>query len=299
MFNQPYQTTPLSKLVLDGIVKDVSKSMALQELRLAKTIKGRQVEGIFTIPSYVKSVPIFAHPLAFDYNSQPVIVLDTRAYLKEQADGSEKITVPNEYTFLLHRAIMSKAWIAGQQEQMVDRKDFALVVYARWVSELMTRRLGLGALEQVQLMGLAAYFYLCQFGRKLDKVSTAQTIALSTRIRFDTVHDMIAPLEQSHLIADFVEWIKQTIESPRTAMLNPGLVYATLCSSWYGAAAREVCGVALEYPPYLLSLCYAGLTDRSYRKAPLTKLIDQVDYKGAGKQFLFSMNDIMTELTDD
>jgi len=296
MYHTAYDTTLLKRFNLKPTEHELEKLMAMGTLVPAKTIKNRNIEGVYTLPSYVKSIKIYSHPLCLESGK---IVLDTRAYLKDQANGESKIIVPNEYTFMLVRAIMFKHWLAGEQSQLLSM-DFANIVYMRWVSENIARRLVLGPLEQLELMVLSSHFYLKLFGQDLDPDNVYSKISVLTRTQPNRISEILGEdLDYPPTTEGFINQIKSRMDNARLSNLNPALFYTCICASWYGASSRELLASAFEFPPDFLSICYTGLTDRSYRKAPLTKIIEQTDNKGSGQQYLMQVKRLMLELTDE
>lgn len=300
MFNQPFDTTPCAGHVIKDIISALSRALAMNELEQAKTAKGATVDGVFTVPSYVKAVAPFFHPIAFEYNKKPVVVIDTRAYLKTAQTGESRIVVPNEYNFLLTRAILTRVWMSGQQADFLQIADFPARIFTRWIPEAIVRRLGLDPMHQASLVALSGLFFFSQFGLPMETVAVAQRIARLTRVPFDMVHNTIDGLDMENVTSvTFTEWVRERIVTPRTEPFNPGLFYASIGSAWFGAAGREVAGVAAEYPPYLFAMIYAGLLERSYRNTPLNKIVEQVDRQGMGKQYLLQVASFISELTHE
>lgn len=303
MFNQPYDTTVCSGYQHSNkdIIAGLSKSIAMGELVEAKTLKGANVQGVFTVPSYVKAYGPFFHPIAFDYIGRKIIAIDTRAYLKQQmGTGEARVVVPNEYSFLLNRAILMKEWTQGSRAEMLRAADLPAQVFMRWIPEAIVRRLGLSPEHQATLVILAGYFFFSQFGEQIEAQALSQRISRLSRIPFQMVYDLISRIDggdREVTAEQFVTWVREHVQSPRTEHFNIGLLYASVNTAWYGAAGREISGVAVEYPPYLFAMIYAGLIDRSYRNTPLNKLVEQLDKQGVGKRFLMSIATLISELT--
>jgi len=296
MYHTAYETTLLKRFNLKPIEHELEKLMAMGDLVQAQTIKNRTLEGIYTLPSYVKSIKIYSHPLRLESGK---IVLDTRAYLKAKADGTNSVVVPNEYTLMLVRAIMLKHWLSGEQSHFISM-DFATSVYMRWISENITRRLSLGPLEQLELMILSGHFYLKLFGQPLEPENVYSKLSVLTRTQPNRISEILGEdLDYSPTTEGFIGQVKSCMNNPRLSNLNPALLYTCICGNWYGANSRELLSSAFEFPPDFLSICYTGLTDRSYRKATLSKLIEQTDQKGSGQQYLMQIKRLMLELTDE
>ncbi len=304
MFNTPYETTACSTHVVTPILNEVKHALVSGDLKPAVTLKGKTLEGVYTIPSYLKGISPFFHPVLFTHNGKQVAVIDTRAFLKTGADGMARITSPNDYEFMLVRAALSLLWNSpdsGPGDQMAIA-DFAGQVFCRWVPETLVRRLSLDPMHQQTLVTLSGLFFFSQFSdAPLDteqaQLHLAQRVARLTRVPIEAQLEILRDTGAIRDILGFVDVIKQKIASPRIEQLNAGLVVTSIGASWFGAASREVAAVALEYPPYLAAMLYSGITDRSYRNTPINKLAESVDRAGAARDYALSVARLIEELT--
>lgn len=304
MFNTPYETTPCASYVLKDSVSALKHALVSDDLQIARTVKGTPLQGIYTVPSYLKGIAPFFHPLVFDHNGRQVVAIDTRAYLKTNAAGQSVISQPAEYGFLLVRAALVKLWADGEQSALLAAADLPASVFMRWVSESLVRRLGLSPSDQQALVALSGFFYFSQFTNEpmtdeRSHINVASRIARLTRVPVAVTLELLRDAGRVDSVFEFVELLKARVQSPRMENLNPGLLYAVLGGSWFGAAGREIAGVALEYPPYLAAMIYTAVNDRSYRKTGLNKLVEQLDRNQAGKTFSHQIAHLMQGLTND
>lgn len=299
MFQLPYQTTPCTGYVLTGIVAALQHAAIDGQLVAAHTGKNVPVEGLFVVPPYLKSAAPFAHPIRIEASGKPLLVLDARAFTREDRVNTElRITNPNEYEFLVLRGRLVQAWLDGYA---ADLQSVGLIVpqtYTRLISEAIVRRLGLSAMDQQYLAALTAFYYACQFTdqQTLDETETAKYAARISRITNINTVAVLQILDQlkgndPHLrvltnLDSFIGAIRTVGSSPRLEALNVGLLVQAVGGVWFGASAREIVAVSLEYPPYFIALIYAALTDRTFHGAPLSKLVEQLNKRDAGKDFV-------------
>lgn len=297
MFKTPYDTTACSSYVLKDIVSALQHAMVDGQLRAAQTLKNNTpIEGMYEVPSYVKSVPAFSHPVVFEHFGQKLFVVDTRPFVRDGRDGEMKVTNASEYKFMVLRGLLTKAWVEGSADDFVAMGDLPVQAFIRLVSENIVRRFGLDPMSQQIAAVITGLYYYSLFipagddfgGDQLLKV--ASKIARVTRIPVQRVLEILeadpdAPLTKINDLASYCQELRRAVNSPRLNNFNPGLLISAVSGVWYGAAAREVVAVAMEYPPTFFAMVYSALTDRSYHGAYFSKLVAEIDRKGGGKEF--------------
>lgn len=297
MFKNPYDTTPCDSHDVSKIRLALQHAVIEGQLQPARTVKGETVTGVMEVPPYVKTVPPFAHPLPIVYSGKVLTVIDPRAFVTQKMSGETRIANPTEYQFLVLRGILAHLWIMGEEEGMTELGDLPIRVYSRLVSEALVRRLNLTPGDQLRLTVLAAYYHLCQYTAEtsFDEhhiVRLAGRIGRATAISVDRVLEVLDALKDEHdaypvlgPLDSFIRAIEVVVPSPRVSILNVALVYAAIGGVWFGAYAREIVAVSLEYPPTFLAMLYMAINDRTYHGAMFSKLVDQVQRNGAGEDF--------------
>lgn len=296
MFKFPYETTPCSSYNLADIRKALQHAMVEGTLAPATTLKGNPVEGLLAVPPMVKSVAGFNHPLSFDHFGKTELAIDTRPFVSQKTTGEMRIANPTEYQFLVVRGALTAAWAAGDNAELAQLGDLPTRVFSRLLSEGIVRRLNLNPGDQMKLAALAGYWHLCSYipedNLEHDMlIKMASKVARATQISVERVLEVLEGLGDGTnfpVIRDvkmFCDSAFRAVESTRLEHLNTGLLYAIVGGCWFGAAAREIVAVALEYPPTFLAMLYMALTDRSYHSAFFTKLVQNCDRNGMGDDF--------------
>lgn len=299
MFNYPYQTRPCEKHLLGEIVTSLQQAFINGELVEVKSSKDIQIEGLYQVPPYLKSIPHFGHPIEIKTSDRTIIVIDTRAFTRaDRNNNTLKIAIPGEYEQLSLYGRLTIAWNNGLQSDMSALGDIVPRVFTNLMSQNIVRRLGLNPQDQQYLSVLSAYYYfcLCQSQMTLNEhelLRMATRIARATNINGTDVLRILSQLNPDRgndtptivNIEQFVNAIKLVGASPRLDSLNIGLLYSAIGTAWFGANASEYVAVSLEYPPLFITLIYRALVDRSYHNATLTRFVELSNRRDAGNEF--------------
>lgn len=302
MFKYPYETTPASSYVLKDIVSSIQHAMVDGQLRPAQTLGRKTVEGVYEVPPYVKAIAPFSHPVFFNHFGKDVCVIDTRPFVRELTGGERKIQAATEFQFAMVRAILSKAWAEGDPTEFSSFGDIAARAFIRFLSEGIVRRLALSPMDQQALTAVTGFYWYSLFDPSIgesesSRLKVAGKIARITLVPADKVIQIIDQLEPIHDLQGYCDALRKVVDTTRLEKITPALIYAIVGGAWFGAAARETVAISLEYPPYFLAMVYMSLTDRSYNSAQFSKLIQQIDKNGLGKDFVQIMTSFMERAT--
>lgn len=299
MFKSVYETTPCTAYNLHAIKQGLQEAMARHELGNAVSIVRDKEFDLFdlkTVKNSSKEVPVFSHPITVPLlgSKESIVCLDTRPFTRTTGMGEVVVTNLIEYRFMALRGLLQLRWNDNNNAQdLVNLGSLQITAFARWISEAVSRRLGLTPLEQMQVMSLSGYYYLNQFvdARTLhddEKLKMATQAARATNVPVDKLLEMTDQLEGTiHSISDFISALRQLVQSPRLDALTVAFMYGAMGGGWFGANAREIVAVALEHPPTFIAMVYTAVTDRTYHRCFLADLIARVDRRGElGKQFV-------------
>jgi hypothetical protein len=70
-----------------------------------------------------------------------------------------------------------------------------------------------------------------------------------------------------------------------------------LKSSWFGNNAAELLAVSLEHPPTWVSLVYTSLSERSFKNANLSKIVERYGKNNADNEFTRSFVSLVDSVT--
>jgi len=307
MFKSPYDTTALSFLPVEKIQ---------QALRLAK-IEGRLVSASQPLPvddtwgagtvandrlwlvvsgitgNQDPAFPPFQHPLSFtDTLGRLNMAIDLRAAV-EQGEGGKLVIRNRNGTLdaqqLLIRLKACWAWLQNP-ESLLNVSTLGAQIYTRWLTENINRRLGLGPEAIPGLMVLSGWFYYCSFITKEQytpqwHANTINRLTASLKFNQGLVSSVLVDAPYIADIRQFCQEAKAIIQVDQLALLDVKLVLQLAQNAWFGSAAKEAGAVALDYPPFFLSMLYGSLENRAYRNTALGLITERKEYAQLGKQF--------------
>lgn len=292
MFLTAYETLACRAYNTQSIESAIRLAMVEEELEEVRTPGvQRYVRGVFGIKPGNDQVPAFSHPFRVEMDKHSFYFIDTRAYLQKNRDGSTSYTNVADYRFQIIRAVLNIHW-EQEPRDLLNLGELAPLVFCRWLSEAIVRRMGLGPAEQARVMTVTLFYWYSLFRgndegdfdekermrilTKLNQISSIPT-TLSMEI-VDDIHAM--PNLQA-----YVSVLKDVVGSSRLEKLNEPLLFAMLGGSWFGLNAKETIAVATEHPPTFLAIVLSALESRSYRKSILGRLVYDNDKRGRGESF--------------
>ncbi len=308
MILTPYQTTPCKGY---NILKIVHELAAHQKIHYGDNtvfdarIDG-QAEAVFSgsvhselserrvqlVSSGANDIPPFGHPIlvttkfgAWD-SSVPLkennihddghlsVFVDVRNFSKINREGDLVSTSNLDMNVAVTRGLASLLWAWEGPYMFAAVGNFPMTVYARWISDQLTRRLALSPEAQIKTTVISAFYYGCQFivGNTLhedDKLKIAGQISRCIHTSVEAIMKIVDSLPKIDNLMTFIDVLKTEGESVRFEELNPALIYAILGSSWFGFNKAENIAVALEHVPTFLTLLYYATIERGYRNTIL------------------------------
>jgi hypothetical protein len=248
-------------------------------------------------------VPYFNHPLFIkdENSSTSTMFIDARNFGKWYAP-QQKFIVRNypEYSWQICRAALNHIWMYERADLLKDISIIPASVYAALISESVSRKFALDAGEQAIVAVVACYFYYCLFTdeRNFDETEfnkVAGNIARATKVSAVKVFDIIEGLKVISDLSELCEVLKVKTNSIRLVDFNIGVLLAIASGTWFGTNARENLGVALEHPPTWLMICYASLTEATYKRSTLAKVVERFTKGGTGNDFIKSMDSLLSK----
>ena len=307
MFVNPYDTTVCKDHLTSNIIKtiktaDASEGLSYSVIPQSKdSLTNVELSGrnIALVTARNKEVPPFAHPLMVDFVNGKRFVIDARSFTKTQSQSEVMISSDNEYKFEMIRTSLMDHMINGSVKDLLSLGSFPLLVYSRWMSENISKRMGLNPAEQAKLVVISAFFYSSMFREvpTFSDVELSRLVQLISKVTYIPVNicqdvaDHILPMSN---LKEFVSQVISLIDTPRLENFSVGLLLTILMNSWYGLNSKEKICVGLEHPPTWLALVYAALNDRSYRNSGLSKVVLANDKKDAGKSFSLNLLNLVS-----
>ena len=243
------------------------------------------------------TVPYFSHPLILKSNKGVMeTYIDVRNYGKyEVAQQRFHISNRPEYQWNYLRAVLNYLWMGDRPDMLREVGDLPVAVYSTFISEIVTRKYALDPGQQLILAVVAAYFYYSLFTDDLEFDTTQHQkiggkIAKVTRIPADKVFEIMDGLKPIHGIEKFCQVAAEKTDAVRLKDFNVGVLFAIAASNWYGSNARENVMVGLEHIPTWLMMCYASITDATFRRSTIAKLVERYSKGDLGVLFVRSLD---------
>lgn len=303
MFNSPYETSVGQSYNLENLKRALIPAIKQGSLEQEIILGVPEVLGITENNLDTENISPFSHPVKVDDK----IVIDCRTFAnKMRTDGRGLFLDENGPQGLLRKiALIELEWSEGNVDVVRRFTDLPLKVYSHWVGERIAKAVGSDPMETFNVVIAAGWFYDCQ-SRESDMLhrSTLDEDAISFARRFGKhisssvshITDIVMSVGYIKNIGEFCDALKK-IGGNRLARVNTAQVVALLNNSWYGiSSARELAGVAIEYPPYFISMLHTAITEQGYRK---TVFVDIVKRGGRIQDLVRKMDLTMKSLIDE
>lgn len=295
VFNSAYATLACS------YYRDTDRTKALVFTALMSGDLHYLKPGVFCVVDSARtaSIPVFNYPIVLDIsnthygNDSPypdsAVVFDARALMTSVRDySSSKLPirdVPKFQAMVLHAA-MALAWANNDVNKVRDVSDYPFVVFSWWMAETIVKRYTLDGNAQLKLIALSAIWYqsnFVEFNREnADNRYKTELVSVITRtigIRLPELADLVDKWPVIYSINDFVDAVKDIIDTPKLADMNASTFVSTIAGSWIGPIGREQIVVAVEYPPQWVTLCVQAASDRGYKVAKLTQIAERSSFR--------------------
>lgn len=294
-----YETLACRAYNQDIISANLKRALVEDDVLSLQSTSGQPVSHVWGISEHNSEIPTFSHPFRIEVDNVLFYFIDTRAFMKENRDGSMRFTNVTDYQFQLTRAILNAQW-ETEPRDLVNTGELGPLVFCRWLSEAIVRRLGLGPAEQAQVMTITLFFWHSLFREGGDEFEEKEKMRILTRLNqissIPTNLSMAIVDEITVMpnITSYTEALIRIVNSSRLEKLTPALLFAMLGGSWFGFNAKETIAVATEHPPTFLSIVASSLSSRSYRKTILGRLVFENDKRGRGDTFSKNIQQVLS-----
>jgi len=297
ILKEPYEFRTLKLVNLNNTILNINRYIAIDYMYIKQKEKVKIktfIENdiilnpviLYGLSDIEKEIPSFSHPIINTDNKW--IALDLRQYVKASKDN-ESYDIKNEaeYNLAIHRFILTALWYIGKQETLYSLK-LGHFAFASWISENLTRKFGLDLNNQLQLRVLALIYYSHLFTNKFEEedlhklIIRSKTDSLVPNI-IEEVNSKVSSLEN---INDFGKACYEVTGNIRLKDLDFSVLINVFSNNWLSSTGKELSLLSLEHPPTWLSLVYAALTNQSFKKNFISIVVERLDKKGKGEEFI-------------
>lgn len=297
LLREPYHSKNLKMFNMREAVGEVNRYITLdyaylktkEKVRI-KTFSGLSGElkpvVLYGMTDSEKEIVPLGHPF-FSYENGWV-VLDLRNYVRVSNNGEDyEVRNESEYRLALIKYILSSLWGVGKQSSLYSL-ELAHFSFASWLSDNLASKFGLGLGDQIRLRTLAALYYGRLFS---DTIEDDELDKLLIR----TKKDMVVPelLKEIHEMAgdmstidDFCKMCYKVTGNIRLQGLDYVVLSNIISGNWLGAHGKELSLLALEHPPTWISLVYASVTQRAFKRSFITTIVEKQSKRGKDSDFI-------------
>jgi hypothetical protein len=243
----------------------------------------------------VTHVPTFAHPIFVKRGEdEEYLVIDVRNFTRLTREGQLVTSAHLDMALSKVRAILSAYWYKNDPLDLLGLGDVQITIFARWLTDVLTRRLALTPETQMRVSVISAYYYLCMFSKDVEiddktRIKWASKISQATRVSTEVVLEIIERLQMLLNVHDYVAALTSTSDSARFESFNVGLLFTVAGGSWFGANASEIVACGLEHPPTFIALLERAMKERGYRRTTLGRTVEMSTKRGEDKAFLYNL----------
>ncbi len=292
MIIRPYDTTVGNMIRPKNITKDLTKYLSISENREGCMyeydgnlifITGKNNDEL--------DLPICDHPVVLDgIHKNTFVVLDVRSVIKYDDDATkitDMITDKTGFNFKLLQATLVDEYVKGNYGVINTIVKQVAAVYAQWISATLTPNIGLDIGEKLDLEVICAYFFYTlnsrDGGTKLDyndivsKVATTRLSIPVDRKYVDTVLNGI--VVTGGTVTDLVNAIQSNLRSPKKQSISVASLTNFISGTWFGRNTESYTIMALENIPTLVAMINEAMVNKSFRRAKLATIINQIGRK--------------------
>lgn len=310
ILNEPYDFKTFKLLNNTQTVFNINKYIAIDYIYIKekekiniKTFENDYIKLnpviLYGLSDVEKEITPFNHPLINKENKW--IALDLRNIVKLTSDKENyEIRNESEYSLAIQRFILSGMWVIGKQSSLYGL-SFPHFVFANWLSENLTKKFGLDLNNQIQLRVLALIYYSKLF---TNEYTSDDFNKLIIRLKEDIlvpklIEEVYEKIDQLENIEDFCKACYTVTGNIRLKNLDTNVLINILANNWIGLNGKELVILSLEHPPTWISLVFSALTQRSFSKNFIGNIVEKLNKKGKGEEFLKSLIYLTREYKED
>lgn len=233
------------------------------------------------------------------------VYVDARTFAGLDRDGKLKIRNPIEHLLRLDQARWEIVWSKHDARQQVLMAQFPShhEIFGKWVGDLLTHTYALTPYQSAQVQMLAGLYSVGQFINHIEDPLHVRRLQeqVSRELRFDkamfesiTSEGVVFPRD----LKEFVEQLHTSNVSSRLADVTPLSILQAAATGFPGISNdRQLCSLAVEYPPALLVIIHAALRNNVFNRTRLGQLVNKSNVAKNKLAFNSSFERVMNQNT--
>jgi hypothetical protein len=301
VLKDPYDSKILKLLNKSTIISNINRYIITDYayLRQREKIKFKPFKNeyleltpvvLYGLTDIEKEITPFNHPLINLENKW--IALDLRSIVSVTKDKEDySIRNTSEYELAIERFILTGMWYIGKQDMLYGYK-LPHIAFGNWLSENLARKFGLDLTAQMYLKILSLIYYSKLFTEEFTSDDyTKLVIRLKDEIIVPKLVDEVySKIEKLDDIDDFCRECYNVTGNIRLKNLDYNVLINIINNNWFGLNGKELVMLSLEHPATWISLCYAAITQRSFNKNFIGNIVDKLNRRGRGEEFIKALS---------
>lgn len=300
ILKEPYSSKSLKLYNTQHNVAEVNRYITIdygyikgkEKLKIKPFTDGRVTVNpviLYGLSDTEKSIVPLNHPLFSPSNNWTT--LDLRNFVKVSPDGTTyEIRNESEYRLAITRFILTSLWYVGNQSSLYSL-ELAHFAFSSWLSDNLASKFGLDLGDKLKIRILANIYYARLFTEypdsdELDKLLIrAKNDSIYPEL-FRDIYAKVSHDDALNSIDDFCKQCYAVTGNIRLKDLDFVVLFNIIQVNWLGANGKELIGLALEHPPTWISLVYAAITQRTFKRNFVTTVVERLSKRGNGDAFV-------------
>lgn len=285
MISSPQETTACSFNDLSGIIKELEQynlSNDNHQLVNGQNVFGLPLHGLVA-GTGCRAKP-FGYPIKVKFRGADAYVVDLRPMTAASSMRDHKVTNHPDYELLILIGILTAIWDSPDRSMVANIAADLSPIYATWLSSTLSAAFNLQVDQRTEVSIIAAYFYWQQLGVEANPDKIAARIAMDLKLDFDRVIEVIDTAGDMSDLNGLIAALKASSGGIRMDKIDVSTVWQVSAGVWTGALGRNIMEVALEFPPYIVALTTAALTEKGYRRSRFFDYVSLFDRRHEVRQ---------------
>lgn len=252
-------------------------------------------------------IPMFNHPLIMGNKKDSYLCYDFRKTVKF-SDTDNKLIVKNisEHEFSVQRFNANFAWVNGNKIAMRRSMNFAGILYAEWLTDIITKRFNLDRADTDKLLIISHAFFMSLFveGDTFSDDERLEYIGITSKLlnkSYGDVEFIYNNIGEFKNISDYCKTIVKILENIRLKDFDTASLFTIVSMSWYGMDSKEYIITALEHVPTWITIAYASIESKTFKHSKVATVADAISRRNKSnvEEFVKNFKYLMVSYTDN
>lgn len=313
ILKEPYSSKSLKLYNMQNNIAEVNRYITIDYayIKTKEKLKIKTFENghvtlnpviLYGLGDTEKSIIPLNHPLFSANNNWAA--LDLRNFVKVSPDGtSYEIRNESEYRLSVTRFILTSLWYVGNQTSLYSL-ELAHFAFSSWLSDNLASKFGLDLGDKLKLRVLANIYYSRLFQEYPDQDELPKLLIRAKNdglvpVVFKEIYDLVADPDSLNSVDAFCKACYTVTGNIRLKDLDYIVLANIIQVNWMGANGKEMILLSLEHPPTWISLVYAAITQRTFKRNYVTTVVERLSKRGNGDAFVKALEGKINDYLED